>query len=129
MLQAAKSSYAFSARQDVALYVRQRCLTPRGFGGLVRAGAGVREVSAILSGNQSNPAGLAAGSRWSLRGRRGNDHRTREPKVLASRRDARTAHAQPKTSPFPRKTEARPGNAPPPILGVGPWVRFAPITP
>ena len=51
--------------------------------GLVRAGAGVREVSPFLSGAQSNPAGLAAGSRWSFRGRRGNDHRIREAMMFA----------------------------------------------
>jgi len=43
---------------------------------------------------------LVAGSRWSFRGRRGNDHRTREPEILASRRDARTASAQAKPVHF-----------------------------
>jgi hypothetical protein len=43
--------------------------------GSVRVGAGVREVVLLLSGDQSNPPGLAAGSRWSFRGRRGNAHR------------------------------------------------------
>jgi hypothetical protein len=71
---------------------------------LVRAGAGVQEVSPFLSDDQSNPAGLAAGSRWSFLGRRGNDHRIREPKVLASRRDARTARAQ----VIPAHCQARP---------------------
>ncbi len=68
--------------------------------GLVRVGAGFREVSPFLSGSSSNPAGLAAGSRWSFWGRRGNDHRTREPKSPASRKDARPAWAQVKSAHF-----------------------------
>jgi len=39
--------------------------------GLVGAGAGVREVFPFFAGAQANPAGLAAGSRWSFRGRGG----------------------------------------------------------
>ena len=48
-------------------------------------------TSALL--DQSNPAGLAAGSRWAFMGIRGNDRRTREPKLLASRRDASKTNA------------------------------------
>ena len=64
--------------------------------GLVHAGAGLREVLPLLSADQSNPAGLTAGSRGSFRGSRGNDPRTRGREILASRRDCVT---QPSVGP------------------------------
>ena len=57
--------------------------------GSVRVGAGVREVVLLLSGDQSNPPGLAAGSRWSFRGRRGNAHRKAASQGRAPRKGVR----------------------------------------
>jgi hypothetical protein len=59
--------------------------------GPVHAGAGLREVFRLVSADQSNPAGLVAGSRGSFQGSRGNDPRTGRLDILASWRDARTA--------------------------------------
>ena len=66
---------------------------------LVHAGVGLRQVFLLLSGDQSNPAGLAAGSRGSFQGSRGNDPRTRGLEILASWRDARTARSLVKPGP------------------------------
>jgi hypothetical protein len=57
--------------------------------GSVRAGAGVREVVLLLSVDQSNPPRLAACSRWSFRGGRGNDHRKAPSQGRAPRKGAR----------------------------------------
>src|ERR1035437_5989100 len=61
--------------------------------------ASLREVFPLVSADQSNPAGLAAGSRGSFRGSRGNDPRTRGLEILASWRDARTARLLVKSAP------------------------------
>jgi len=66
--------------------------------GLVHAGAGLREVFPLVSADQSNPAGLGAGSRGSFRRRRGKDPRTRGLEILASGRDARTARVHVKSA-------------------------------
>ena len=57
--------------------------------GPVRAGVGVREVILALSGDQSNPPGLAAGSRWSFWDRGGNDHRKAASQGRVPRKGAR----------------------------------------
>lgn len=54
--------------------------------GLVRAGAGVREVVPPLPSDHSNPAGLAAGGRF---GDAGETTTGRKPEILASWSDAR----------------------------------------
>jgi len=81
----------------------QKPFVPGGQGciklGLAHAGAGLREVFPLNSADQSNPAGLVAGSRGSFRGSRGNDPRTRGLEILASWRDARTARLLVKSAP------------------------------
>jgi hypothetical protein len=76
--------------------------------------------SPFLSGAQANPAGLAAGSRWSFRGRGRNDHRTREPKAICIPEGCQNRASAGKTSLFPRKTKDRLATVLAPVLGAGP---------
>jgi hypothetical protein len=93
----------------------------------VYPGAGLRQVFPLLSAAQSNPPGLAAGSRGSFRGSRGNDPRTRGLEILASWRDARTARWLVKAAPCPGKVENRLAAVLASLLGAGGFVRVYPV--
>ena len=83
----------------------------------------VRSSHCFLA-DQSNPAGLVAGSRGSFRGSRGNDPRTRGLEVLASWRDARTARLHVKPAPIRVRLKDRLATALAPILGAGGLAAF-----
>ena len=91
---------------------------------LVRAGAASARFpnSFMVTSPTRQGWQTAAGGRF--RGRRRNDHRTREPKRIASWGDARPARAQVRTSLCPRLAEDWPAMALAPFLGAGSQIRL-----
>jgi hypothetical protein len=86
-------SHRTTREASIRFHLRDGSLFPGGIGGgkaegrmqNAETGAGVHEVSPFFSGDQSNPAGLAAGSRWSARGK-GADHRKNADKTSCTQK-------------------------------------------